>query len=184
MQSCENDQTCRNQVQTKYEVISKPRDEEFKKVYEACDKNGQCGDLKKIHYDLRQKLTDAGNIYYQEHPEEFEKLPGFQSIYHTFVKNRDGSVNTFGENNNIKYIHPILGYEIVLDQNRSIITDPLNAGTYNFYNPSNNMIGGELIGGFVLHNKLDIRPYDLLGNSPYDPTTPRQRFWRAIELIK
>jgi len=162
------------------------RDEEFIKAYSACDKNGQCDDLKKAHYDLRQQLTDAGNTYYQQHPDEFKKLSPILSIFHTYKKADDGSILLFGQNDNTKYIHPTLGYEVVLDQNKNIVTDSLNAGTYNFYNPSEDKKYGGLIGGSDLHRQLDIRPYQLLGNSPNDPTQEYQRDMinRSIGSIK
>ena len=182
--ACNGDQNCQAKVQAKYEAVSKPRDDEFKIAYKACDKNDNCNDLKALHYNLRQQWSEEGNLHYQQHPDEFEKLSPILSIFHTYKKADDGSVLLFGQNNNIKYIHPTLGYEVVLDQNKNIVTDPLNAGTYNFYNPSDEY--GRLIGGSDLHDKFDIEPYQLLGNSPKDPTKEYQRgmISRGVGAIK
>jgi hypothetical protein len=75
--------------------------------------------------------------------------------------------------NNKKYIHPVYGYEVVLDANNKIITDPVNAGTYNFYNPS--ILSDNLLDSGVKHKKYDVNPYEKLGNSPADQTTHEQR---------
>ena len=184
LNACNGDQSCQTQVQAKYEAVSKPRDDEFKQAYNSCDKNGQCDDLKAIHYDLRQKWTDEGNLHYQQHPDQFEKVSPILSIFHTYKQDDKGNVLLFGQNDNTKYIHPTLGYEVVLDQNKNIVTDPLNMGTYNFYNPSNDY--GDLIGGKTLHNEFDVNPYTRLGNSPNDPTKPNQREMinRGIGSIK
>ncbi|MFZ8865281.1 MAG: DUF637 domain-containing protein, partial [Rickettsiales bacterium] len=174
LDNCGVDASCRKQVQEKYEAISKPRDEAFAKAYKACDEDGKCADLKSIHYDLRAQLTQEGNEYYLNHKDEFKKLSSLKSIFHTFERADDGSVKLFGQNDNTKYIHPILGYEVVLDAKGNIVTDPLNIGTYNFYNPSKGKYG-YLIGDSLLHKDLDVDPYKILGNTPSDPTKPYQR---------
>ena len=186
LDACGGDEKCQNNVQARYEVISQPRDEMFTALYDDC-KGGDsvaCGGLESLHYDLRTKLTLEGNEYFWKHFGEFELLPDYQSIFHTFIRESEGSVNTFGENKNLKFIHPILGYEVVIDQNNKIVTDPLNIGTYNFYNP-NGFQGLDLIGSFGLHGALDVSPYEILGNSKYDPTKNYQRKLpiRGIETI-
>jgi hypothetical protein len=152
--------------------------------------------LKKIHYDLRLKLTQEGNAYWnsltpEQRVKEFKKLSPLLSIFHTYKRADDGSVLLFGQNNNTKYVHPILGYEVVLDANKNIVTDPLNAGTYNFYNPNRDEIKPELrnlLGNNTLHTEFDVDPYKILGNAPYpiDPTKPDQRdvIKRGIGSIK
>ena len=92
-----------------------------------------------------------------------------------------------GQNNNIKYVHPIMGYEVAIDQNNKIVTDPLNVGTYNFYNPymgQNNPLleDSSFVSG--RHSAYDITPYNLLGNSPNDPTNSSQRTWRFMQPLK
>lgn len=171
LNSCGNNQSCKNQVQAKYEAISKPRDEEFDQAISDCD-DGRCDKLKELHYDLRLKLTEEGNEYFWNHTGEFKLLPQYQSVYHTFIQDPQTGEVLSGQNNNIKYVHPILGYEVVLNQNNKIVTDPLNMGTYNFYNPSSD---NSLLGGFFLHKDYDVKPYKLLGNSKNDPTNEDHR---------
>ena len=64
------------------------------------------------------------------------------------------------------------------------LQQPLNAGTYNFYNPNlgagNALIeDGQGFNNRFLgnHTKFDVKPYFSFGNAPnpIDPTTPQQR---------
>lgn len=66
----------------------------------------------------------------------------------------------------------IQGYEVVIDSKGNIVTDPLNAGTYNFYNPSST---NPLLGGYLSHNIFDVEPYYEFGNSTSDISTQDQR---------
>jgi hypothetical protein len=46
----------------------------------------------------------------------------------------EGIIQTFGRVKGYeKYVHPIYGYEVVIDtnNNNAIVTDPVNMGTYN-----------------------------------------------------
>lgn len=89
-----------------------------------------------------------------------------------------------------KYVDLIFGFEIVLDKNGNIVTDPVNAGTYNFYNPYNG-INNNLIEDkndfinkyFGKHFKYDVAPYYGSGNSDEDTTTGSQRFLRNLYLL-
>ncbi len=80
-----------------------------------------------------------------------------------------------------KLVHPVYGYEVVLDRNNRIVTDPPNMGTYNFYNPESDLMDNNLILNNSLHNEYDVKTYNLKGNSVNDPTTENQRFWRFLE---
>ena len=66
------------------------------------------------------------------------KLPKHKSIFHTFTQDKYGDVNIYGDVRGViitKYIHPIYGYEVVLDNSNNIVNIFLNAGTYNYSNP-------------------------------------------------
>lgn len=105
-------------------------------------------------------------------------LPNYKAIYHTYVQDENGNVvnETTEQMNYRKFVHPILGYEVVLDAQGNIITDPLNAGTYNFYEPSKPL----------LHKEFDVNPYMSHGNSSDDPSTKENRsarqkyFWPSL----
>jgi hypothetical protein len=187
LKSCGANQGCKDQVQEKYQAISNPRDKEFDKLYASCEK-GNCTKFNKIHYDLRLKLTQEGNDYWnsltpKQKAEEFTLLPNSKSVYHTFIQDPNTGRILSGQNDNIKYVHPVYGYEVVLDANKNIVTNPLNAGTYNFYNPNMGQ-NNSLLEGFFNHKTYDVDPYNLIGNAANDPTTPSQRFWRFMEPSK
>jgi len=188
LKDCDGDVSCQNQVQEGYERISQPRDKAFEVAYDACNDNGDCAALEKIHYDLRQEWTDEGNEYYssltpEQREGEFILLSPKESIFHTFKRDPETgnlmNVSEYSEAGYSKYVHPIYGYEIILNDQSKIVTDPLNAGTYNFYNPNlgadNDLLEGE--GLFGNHMEYDVDPYFLIGNASYplDPTTEKQR---------
>ena len=68
-----------------------------------------------------------------------------------------------GNENNIKFISPDGHGEAVFNPDGTLVTDPVNMGTYNFNSPN------ELLG--VPHFVNDVLPYYVWGNSPEDPTT-------------
>lgn len=98
------------------------------------------------------------------------------------------------DNDYRKFIHPVLGYEVVLDENDKIVTNPVNAGTYNFYNPViSNIIkdlevkkeSGEIyISDDKLHEKYDVDPYFYFGNAKDDTSSKIDRYSRVIYWIK
>ena len=201
---CGADASCKKQVQEKYEAISKPRDEAFDVAYKDC-KNGNCTEFNKVHYGLRTKLTQEGNEYYEsltkeQINKEFILLSDDKAIFHTFQRDpitKEVINITSGEVEGYKkYVHPIYGYEVVVDikNNNQIVSDPLNMGTYNFYNPNMGMENvlledrfGGLIGGLIgNHNKYDVNPYFERVNAPYhiDPTTDSQRKNRKYYYIQ
>ena len=82
-----------------------------------------------------------------------------------------------------KYVHNDKGYEVVYDtKNKKIVTDPVNKGTYNHFNP-----GG--LTDNVGHVLLDVIPYFARGNdekiipnsnTPTDPTWATDRIGRTF----
>ena len=194
-------QECRDSVQAKYDAISKPRDEEFKRLETLCDGGkGNFTGFLEIHYDLREKFTKEGNAYYLEHKDDvdskdggFIKLTAKQTKFHTFVTDpKTGKVTgvlTQEMKGYTKLVHPVFGYEIVLDANDNVVTNAVNAGTYNFYNPNikgvkpNPLLGGgDVLGIFGNHKDFDVDPYFDHGNAPnpVDPTTENQRLLRSL----
>lgn len=53
-------------------------------------------------------------------------------------------------------------YEVILDSNGKIVTDPRDVGTYNFCSPQDDVLG---------HAFMDVIPWILYGNSPSDNTS-------------
>ena len=192
LDKCNGDGACKKEVQDKYEKISDPRDEEFKKEMIECAV-GRCEKFNEIHEDLRLKLTEEGNEYFKAHKDEFKQLKESESVFHTFQQDKNGNVinvTNGAKKGYIKFVHPKYGYEVVLDGNGNIVTNPLNAGTYNFYNPYNG-INNDLIEdkndffnkNFGKHKKYDVDPYFLNGNSKDDPSSMLDRYLRIIYSI-
>ena len=158
-----------------YQELSDGRDKKFKGYLDACKSGHQesCSSAKAIHYDLRLKWTLEGNEYYKNHKGEFDLLSNTKSVYHVHKTDPETGKVIDGTVNNKKYIHHVYGYEVVLDANNNIITDPVNAGTYNFYNPS--IFSDNLLDSGSKHTEYDVAPYEKFGNSSTDPTTEKQR---------
>jgi len=182
LENCGNYPACRAWVSRDYKAISEVRDEQFEQAFDTCQENpNNCDAFYKIHYDLREKLTIEGNEFYLANANEFKELPNYQAIYHTYVRNEAGDVVDVKTDqvNYTKYIHPIIGYEIVLDENKNIVTDPLNAGTYNLYNPKLSVFVSPLINNATKHLQFDTATYREYGNSVSDPTTIQDRVDRG-----
>jgi hypothetical protein len=186
LKACNGDQSCQTQVQAKYEAVSKPRDEKLDNYLKQCASFGNCEKLDKISDQLRAEVTADGNKYYQNHKDEFVLLPQELSIWHNMPTDSSGNIMLSAQNENQKYIHPILGYEVVIDGKESIVTNPLNVGTYNFYNPAGYGYPNELITNDNYHAKYDVVPYFLRGNSSNDPSSflERVKRWSSIDSKK
>jgi hypothetical protein len=91
-----------------------------------------------------------------------------ESIYHTW--NIPGQPPGAG---NIKYKSDDGHHEAVKRPDGTAVMDPANRGSYNYADP-------KLLLG-IPHFVLDMLPYYLLGNTPDDPTTARQRIMRWFE---
>lgn len=186
LEACNGSSSCESALDTIYKIQSDLRDEEFTLALNSCVISNDCDFFHEIHYDFRQELTEEGNAYFallspEQRNIEFVELSDVKSIFHTFKQDYNGNVISAGTEavNYRKLIHPVIGYEIVLDENDNIVTDPVNAGSYNFYNPDS-LFGNtnKLLGGFSLHDNSDVEPYTLLGNSRTDKTTQFQRVLR------
>ena len=64
----------------------------------------------------------------------------------------------------MKYLSPDGHQEAIFDANGQLVTDPANAGTYNYAPSGNGWLGD------IHHVISDVIPYSIFGNSPDDPT--------------
>jgi len=97
-------------------------------------------------------------------------VPPEESLYHNVEYNFKN--NTFGiyfNNKNKKYTNED-GYEVVIDENNKIVTDPGNRGTYN-------MVTYESIFSedAYLHAKIDMNLWGMFGTGPDDKSTKEVR---------
>ncbi|GAB6044258.1 RHS repeat domain-containing protein [Endothiovibrio diazotrophicus] len=83
----------------------------------------------------------------------WEKLPPNKSIFHQMGK---------GNESNVKYIFSDGHSEVVFDKSGRLVTDPVNAGTYNFYSP-HYVLG-------IPHLIVNIIPYFIWGNDENEQT--------------
>ncbi|WP_419785535.1 VENN motif pre-toxin domain-containing protein [Pseudodesulfovibrio sp.] len=185
LEACGTDTSCKREVMVPYEEISEQRDNEFQLAYVVCKDSGNCDSFLDLHYKLRLELTKEGNAYYSSHHEEFVKLSASQSIWHTIQINEETGEPQYiiwGSNGNTKFVHPIYGYEVVINKHGDIVTNALNVGTYNFYNPDA-ALGISLLGGFFSHKEFDVNPYFDFGNSYDDPSSKAERYLRVLNLL-
>lgn len=104
----------------------------------------------KLNKDLPQNDADA-------EAKGWRKLSSKEDAMHQF-RTQDGVRNS-------KWISPDGHREVVFTgkgENQHITRDPIDAGTYNFFDPQKHPIG---------HTLVDALPYVFLGNTADDPTT-------------
>lgn len=104
----------------------------------------------KLNKDLPQNDADAK-------AKGWRKLSSKEDAMHQF-RTQDGVRNS-------KWISPDGHREVVFTgkgENQHITKDPIDAGTYNFFDPQKHPIG---------HTLVDALPYVFLGNTADDPTT-------------
>ncbi|MBI9095278.1 MAG: hypothetical protein JEY71_10380 [Sphaerochaeta sp.] len=112
------------------------------------------------------------------------ELPAKDSVFHTFEIDPTSGEPLFlklfaGTNGSKKYIHPVLGYEVVVTANNKIETNSINIGTYNFYNPES-VNTTPLISDNYGHIAFDVLPYYAYGNDNEDPSQLIERLIRSV----
>ena len=116
----------------------------------------------KLNKDLPQNDADAK-------AQGWRKLSSKEDAMHQF-KTHDGVRNS-------KWISPDGHREVVFTgkgANQHITKDPIDAGTYNFYDPQKHPIG---------HTLVDALPYVFWGNTANDPTTMYGRLSTSFEKL-
>ena len=182
---CSGHSDCQIYIENKWKPILENRLGNFQKAIDEY-KNGNTEQLEKLHVKNRLQLSIEGYEFYKEYPNEFIPLSDEEAVFHTYVLNEDGNAVkvTTEQLNYTKYIHPIAKYEVVLDENNNIVTDPINAGTYNYFNPETGGFNHPFISNNAEHFNLDVVPYFLIGNSNGDTTSLGQRILRNTYWLK
>jgi hypothetical protein len=175
-------------VYKEYKDLSDARDKDLDKLVKSCN-NGNCIGLEKVHFDLREKITEEGRKYY-DNGNQSEFAVENKDVFHTMrldEKGRPFNIYTESQQGVKKLVHPVYGYEVVLDATGQHVEDDVNIATYNFYNAGGYNIGFDgypawmkntaenLLEGVLKHNKYDVLPYYTLGNSRNDKSTEEQR---------
>ena len=119
------------------------------------------------HWGRNKGLNGPSNVPSTKKEAEeqgWEALPPSESVYHS----QNGA-------NNSKFISPDGHREAVYNSVGNLVTDPVNQGTYNIYNPKTNPIK---------HGLYDVVPYLILGNSPDDAFSYGDRISATIKSIR
>ena len=118
------------------------------------------------HWGRNDGLNGLSNVPSTKKDAEkkgWEELPPSKSVYHC----QNGA-------NNSKFISPDGHREAVYNSEGNLVTDPVNRGTYNIYNPKTDP---------VKHGLYDVVPYLILGNSPDDAFSYGDRIMATIKSI-
>lgn len=185
LNACGDDDSCKEDITAHYEMISEQRDDEFDNKMRMCKKYKDCGPVIKSFWDVGIKFTKEGNMYYDEHPEDFVLLPAAKSKWHTMVIDSvSGEPRELltSSNGSKKYMHPIYGYEVVIDVGGHIDENAVNMGTWNKYNPGGYGPDNELITSTWNHFVYDVYPYILFGNSSEDKSSILDRLIRGLYI--
>lgn len=113
--------------------------------------------------ELNQDGIDLFRRQYNPHASQqsseflnnWKPLPDSQNAFHNFTA--DGTKIMDKRNDkypNTKYVHTNGQFEVIIDSKGNIVTDPTNAGTYNYY-PSS---GYYIMRSDKLHTEYDIHP--------------------------
>ena len=97
-------------------------------------------------------------------------------MFHNF--SQDGNrilTNPDGTYRNTKYVHKNGQFEVIVDENGRIVTNPNSYGTYNYY-PADYNFG-------ILHKDYDVDPWADFGNGNGDNTTYETRRQDMISEI-
>lgn len=163
---------------------SKQRDEVFSLAYKQCRTEENCSLFHDLHVTKRSELNQDGidlfrrqyNPHASQQSSEFlnnwKPLPDSQNAFHNFTA--DGTKIMDKRNDkypNTKYVHTNGQFEVIIDSKGNIVTDPTNAGTYNYY-PSS---GYYIMRSDKLHTEYDIHPWLDFGNGNGDKTTYHSR---------
>ncbi|MDD2840353.1 MAG: hypothetical protein PHY80_04495 [Rickettsiales bacterium] len=137
----------------------------------------------KINNFIKEGNEHYNSLTEEQREQEFVKLPDSASVFHTYQSDPETgeviNVVTGSEEGYTKYVHKTMGYEVVLDSHGNIVTNALNMGTYNYYNPTlDGVESNSLINGNVSHGFEDVAPYYINGNLSEDPSTFLQRLLR------
>jgi len=166
-ESCSTEQLSEiNEEITGLIQLNDRRDLEFDDAYVRCLSNNDCEDFNYLHVTQRQEWNQEAYNNFLTSPKNedgepltWTKLPDSKNEFHNFNSEGTEIINPFP---NEKWIGPNGQQEVILNkENGKLVTQPNNAGSYNYYPPSN----------FFGHKDYDIDPWADLGNEPDDTTT-------------
>lgn len=164
------------------ENLSKQRDKAFDAAYANCLAGKDCHRFYYLHVTQRNEWNKEGvdlfkrdlldgNVGGDWIPQDHSK-----NMFHNF--SQDGKrilTNPDGTYRNTKYVHKNGQFEVIVDENGRIVTNPNSYRTYNYY-PADYNFG-------ILHKDYDVDPWADFGNGNGDNTTYETRRQDMISKI-
>lgn len=162
------------------EKLDKARDKEFNVAYDNCRKGAGCKTFYNLHVTQRQKWNASAEKLFKENRDNWVLLDDEQNIFHNFNKNGQPTKLANGKYRYKKYVHNNGQLEIIIDTQdgridpsdyNRIVNDLTNAGSYNYYPPTN-ALG---------HKDYDVDPYIDFGSGKGDKTDLEDR--RGVPIV-
>ena len=156
------------------EKLDKARDKEFNIAYDNCRSGAGCEVFYGLHVTQRQEQNADAEKSFKENRDDWVLQEDSKNIFHNFDKNGKPSKLPNGKYRYKKYVHKNGQLEIIIDTKDGninkgdygrIVTDLTNAGSYNYYPPT------DLLG----HKDYDVDPYIDFGSGKGDKTSLNDR---------
>ena len=179
---CKAELASLNQQIKTYEDLSDKRDEDFNIAYDNCRRGKGCKTFYGLHVTQRQEWNASAEKSFKENRNEWNLLDDEQNIFHNFDKNGEPTKLANGKYRYKKFVHSNGQLEIIIDTKdgslssddyNRIVTDPTNAGSYNYYSPTD--------AGWN-HLVYDVDPYIDFGSGKNDRTDLGDR--RSVPVSK
>ena len=153
------------------ERLDKARNEQFDTAYDNCRSGAGCKTFYNLHVTQRQAWNASAQKSFKENRGDWILLDDEQNIFHNFDANGKPAKLPNGKYRYKKFLHKNGQLEIIIDTQdgridssdyNRIVTDPTNAGSYNYYSPTDEGIG---------HKDYDVDPYIDFGSGKGDRTS-------------
>ena len=132
------------------ERLDKARNEQFDTAYDNCRSGAGCKTFYNLHVTQRQAWNASAQKSFKENRGDWILLDDEQNIFHNFDANGKPAKLPNSKYRYKKFLHKNGQLEIIIDTQdgridssdyNRIVTDPTNAGSYNYYSPTDEGIG-------------------------------------------
>ncbi|UXZ04802.1 hemagglutinin repeat-containing protein [Moraxella nasicaprae] len=156
------------------EDLSKQRDKAFDKAYTDCRAGKDCNQFYYLHVIQRRDWNKDAEELFKVNRSDWKLMEDYQNAFHNYNANGIPEKLPNGNYRYKKFVHNNGQMEIIIDTKDGILSDddytrivrdPTNAGTFNYYAPSD--ASG--------HKLYDVDPYTNFGNGKGDKTTLSNR---------
>ena len=156
------------------EDLSKQRDKAFDTAHANCRAGGNCNKFYYLHVIQRRDWNKDAERLFKANRSDWKLMEDYQNAFHNYNTNGVPEKLPNGNYRYKKFVHNNGQMEIIIDTKDGILSDddytrivrdPTNAGTFNYYAPSD--VSG--------HKLYDVNPYTNFGNGKGDKTTLSNR---------